>query len=339
MGSTPSPTIGLPVVPGSNPTTLIPQLQPSSNTLFGSLMDVTRQFGDIEITGSDQLKQITTDGDLATVTFAPSPQFARHKLSARGRAGETFSARFPGRYSGMVNWLGTFYIESKPGATFLPTAAMQEVRNALASSSGASLTKVIIIPVPRGYGVNVGVKSENSTGGISAVLSKIVSVFIGVGPVWSTGTASTMPSGTWSQQFIVLEEDANGIPFTVDMVTPPQEARAQPAPTPVPAEPKVDPVAAARTVAAEKLTEALARMSQQQAQVDTQVEVTAHQVVETSVACKRQWVTYEDNTKHFICPGSSSGTYKVKKFVPGTTIVRSRVITESLTRTAPTPSK
>ncbi len=268
LGSQPSPAIGLSGLPGSLPPQLLNQLPPPSYLLHGRLLELTAQFGDVVISGAKDAAQVTTDGKVATVTFAPSPQFAKYR--AETSAGkEHLIARFSSRYAGNVRWLGTVMVSSKPGVVLLPPADRQFVWEALNAASNVSLKEVIIVPVPQGYGVTVGVTSDANAGGLSTSLAKITSLFLGIGPSFSTQSGTTMPTGTWSQQYIVLEEDADGIKFSIDMVTPPPK-QAQVADTT-----GVE-VALARKAAAEQakaIADALERIGKQRLALEVSVPI------------------------------------------------------------------
>ncbi len=225
MGSTPSPAIGLPANQGSSPTPLLGQVPPPPYVLFWRLIEETSKFGDIEITGKDDVAQWTMDTKTASVTFAPSPYFLKFKKpSPESTPGRNLSAKFSTKFQGRVNWLGAVMFSSKNGALILPPADKGLVWEALEAVSHESLKRVVVVPVPHGAGVSVGVRSETSNFGISSALGKILSVFIGLGPSFSVQDGTTMPTGTWSQQYLVFEEDPNGIPFAIDLVTP-QEVR------------------------------------------------------------------------------------------------------------------
>ncbi len=238
-GAPPSPVVGLPSLAGSSPPPLFGQLPPPSYVLFGRLLDITSKFEDVVITGKDDLQQFTLDTKTASATFAPSPQFLRYKkASTAGCSGDdsfrvfcpdathTLAATFKSRYSGNVRWLGTVMVSSKNGAVLIPPADKQFVWEVVRNSSTAKLGSVLIVPVPQGYGVNVGVTNEGSAIGITSTLAKIASIFIGIGPSFSTQSGTTMVTGSWSQQYLVLEEDPNGIPFAIDLVTPPDDGSA-----------------------------------------------------------------------------------------------------------------
>lgn len=320
MGTQPSPTIGFPGLPGSLPPQLLNQQQPPPYVLYSRLLELTSQFGDIVITGKGQLTQQTTEGNNFTVTFAPSPQFIRHKKESSAFGGQkALSATFSFRFSDTVKWLGTVLLSSKNGIVLIPSAGMQVVRDALEAASGPTLTEVVIVPVPHGYGVNVGVTSEGSAGGISSSLAKITSLFLGVGPSWSSQNGTTMPTGTWSQQYIVLERDPNGIPFSIDMVIPP----IQPKVATLPVESQVNQVAAARVVAvaqAQSLADALMK-----ARLALTVTIPTDRVITERVPCKtEEFVDTKGNVVH-MCRGPTNGSYGATKVIRETATGQSTI--------------
>ena len=228
-GAPASPAVGFPGLAGSTAPPLLQQMPPPPYVLFGRLLDLTTQFGDMEVTGPNDLVQFKLETGVAVATFAPSPRFIRYKKPVPGCGSsdnvfcvldtKPLTARFSAQYKGNVNWLGSVYVSSKPGAVFVPPADKQVVWNIINENSSADLRRVIIVPVPQGYGINVGVTSDGSALGISGTLSKLFSVFVGIGPSLSTQSGTTMVAGTWSQQYLVLEEDKNGMMFSIDLLT------------------------------------------------------------------------------------------------------------------------
>lgn len=324
MGTPPSPTIGLTNLPNSLPPQLLSQLPAPPYVLYGRLLELTAQFGDIVITGKEELAQITVKEKISTVTFAPSPQFAKYRKTSNLNWSEgNLSARFANTFNDRVNWLGTVIVSSKNGDTLMPTAAMQAVRNAIESSSSANLKEVVIIPIPDGYGVNVGVSSEANAGGLASSLAKITSIFLGIGPSWSTQSGTTMPTATWSQQYIVFEKDANGIPFSIERVTRQEEQKVV-----TPTAPPVDEVAVARE-AARKMAETqalvLAMKQLNEAKLALTVSVPTDRVVQKRVPCKLENFTDADGKKVSQCRGSTSGFYNSTQVIRETAIGQSTV--------------
>jgi hypothetical protein len=313
MGAPPSPTIGLPGIPQSLPPPLVNQVQPPPYVLFRQLMDLTTQFGDTVIRGEEDVAQFTSNNEIANVTFATSPQFGRHKNPSTWNSRSVpLSARFTSQFRGKVNWLGTILVSSKNGIVLLPPADKGFVWKAINAVSAPSLKEVIIVPMPQGYGVNVGVKSEGSAFGLSSAVGKLLSVFIGIGPSFSVQDGTTMPTGTWSQQYIVLEEDQDGIPFAIDLVTPQEQKAANNASQPP------DRVQLARDMAvkqAEALAEAMARVRQN---TTLTVSVPTNQVMHERKPCVMKEFTDATGKKVVMCEGSKSGSYGVTKVIPQT---------------------
>jgi hypothetical protein len=313
MGASPSPTIGLPVTPQSLPPPLVNQVPPPPYVLFRQLMELTTQFGDTVISGEEDVAQFTSNSDTASVTFATSPQFGRHKkVSTWDTRAVPLSARFTSQFKGKVNWLGTIMVSSKNGIVLLPPADKGFVWKAISTVSAPSLKEVIIVPMPQGYGINVGVKSEGSAFGLSSVVGKLLSVFIGIGPSFSVQDGTTMPTGTWSQQYIVLEEDQGGIPFAIDLVTPQEQKAANNASQPP------DRVQLAREMAvkqAEALADAMARLRQN---TTITVNVPTNQVMHERKQCVMKEFTDSAGRKVVMCEGSKTGSYGVTTVIPQT---------------------
>ena len=225
-----APVVGFPGLAQSSPPSLFSVNSPSY-VLFGRLLDLTAQFGDTVITGKDDVAQITTDGgDIATVTFAPSPHFVKYRGNGANHDARTLSARFTSRFKGNVEWLGSVIVTSKKGATMVPPQEKGFVWEAIKSASLPNLRDVIVVPVPQGYGVTVGVSHEGSGIGIASSLAKLATLFIGIGPSYTNQSGTTLPTGSWSMQFIVLREvsegDPSGIPFSIDLLTIPDQKGA-----------------------------------------------------------------------------------------------------------------
>ena len=304
-----SPVIGLPGLPQPASPQLLGQLPPPYYLLFRQLSEMTLQFGDMEVGSKEDVAQFTTDGKEASVTFATSPQFGKYRKVANENRGN-LTAKFTARWSGRVNWLGNVIVSSKNGVVMLPPADKGFVWEAIANASSGNLSRVIVVPVPHGFGVNVGIATDGSSFGLSTTFAKLLSIFVGIGPSASMQSGTTMPTGEWAQQYLVFEEDPNGIPFQIDMVTPREpEAKAPPPPS-------IDHVALARERAvaqAKEIAEQMERM--QKARLALEVTVPMERVVFDQKPCVMQEFTNSAGEKVTMCPGSKSGSYRSPRIV------------------------
>ena len=214
-------------------------------------------------------------------------------------------ATFTARFSDKVRWLGTVMVISKPGVTLLPPADKKYVWEAINSSSTKNLSEVIVVPVPKGYGVNVGIASEASGGGLATSIAKITTLFLGIGPSFSSQSGTTMPTGSWSQQYIVLEKDPDGMLFSIDMVTPPKPAVAQPDL----AAQRIDEARKTAALEAKAYASALTQIRQERDKLALTLTVPTDKVTKRPVKCKME--TYKDKAGKDVtmCPGSTSGYY------------------------------
>lgn len=318
QGAQASPVIGFPGLPSSAQPQLFPGMPVPSILLFGQLLQVTSQFGDTIISGEHDVTQVTHEGENATVVLATSPAFLRYQ-GGTDNADRTLTARFASKYIGKVTLLGTIQVSSKEGKILLPPADKQYVWKALVNASSPSLKQVLVVPVPNSAGVTIGVRSDGNAVGISGVLSKIASVFLGIGPSYTSQNGSTMPTGIWSQQYLVFEEDEAGIPFSIDMVTPLAQQKA----ATLPVEPKVDQVAVARTAAiaqAQSLADALAK-----ARLALTITVPTDRVVTERVSCKTEEFTDAKGNVVRMCRGPTNGSYGTTKVIRETATGQSTV--------------
>ncbi|HSE34547.1 MAG TPA: cell envelope integrity protein TolA [Candidatus Paceibacterota bacterium] len=213
----PSAVIGLPQHPMSAPPGIYDRLTVPPYALFGVLDRITAQFGEVEISDERDVAQVARENEDARVVFAPMPAFGALKSFPASRP---FSAVFTPKLEKRVRLVGSVFFQAKEGRTVLPPADKGHIV-ALLREVGGHLGRTYVIAIPQGYGVVVGVENEGTTIGVSSVLSHLAQVFVGIGPTASAQDGVTRPIASWGQSYLVLVEDeAEGIPFRVELATP-----------------------------------------------------------------------------------------------------------------------